>query len=81
MGARAGQFDMAHALAPHFRQSNFHPALLADDSAVFEPLILTAQTLVVAHGSKQLRTKQTIALWLKRPVIDGLGLLYLTERP
>ena len=34
VGDRAGQFDVPHAFAAHLGQSDFHPALFTDDSAV-----------------------------------------------
>jgi hypothetical protein len=43
---------MAHALAAHLGQRDLDAALLADDAAVLEALVLAAQALVVLTGPK-----------------------------
>ena len=43
--ARAGQFDVAQALAAHLRQRDFDAALVADDAAVLHALVLSAQDI------------------------------------
>src|SRR3546814_8753587 len=61
--------------------SDLHPTLLADDTAVLEALVLTAQALVVLYRTKDLGAEQTVALRLERTVVDGFRLLYFTEGP
>jgi hypothetical protein len=39
------------------------------------------QALVVLDRAEDLGAEQTIALGLERPIVDGLGLLHLAERP
>ena len=78
---RAREFDVAHAIAPHFRQRDFDAALLADHAAMLEALVLAAQTLVVLHRPEDAGAEQTVALRLERAVVDRLRLLHFAERP
>src|SRR5207247_5965304 len=55
-------------------ERDLHAALVANHSAVLHALVLTAQTLPVGDGAKNLRAKQPVTLGLKRAVVDGLGL-------
>ena len=52
-------------------------ALLADDAAVLQALVLAAQALVVLDGPEDLGAEETVALRLERAVVDGLRLLAL----
>mmetsp|Transcript_23362 Transcript_23362/g.55498 ORF Transcript_23362/g.55498 Transcript_23362/m.55498 type:complete len:1308 (+) Transcript_23362:390-4313(+) len=79
--AGRGQVDVAHALAAHLGLGDFDAALLADDAAVLQALVLAAQALVVLDRAEDLGAEQAIALRLEGPVVDGLGLLHFTERP
>ena len=81
MRHRAGQFDVPHTLAAHFGQGDFHAALLADDAAMLEALVLPAQAFVILHGAKNLGAEQAVALGLKGPVVDGFGLFHFAEGP
>jgi hypothetical protein len=78
---RAGQLDVAHALAAHLGQRHLDAALLADDTAVLEALVLAAQALVVLDRAEDLGAEQAVALRLEGPVVDGLGLLDLAVGP
>jgi hypothetical protein len=78
---RRGQLDVAHAVAPHLRQGDFDAAFLADDAAVFHPLVLAAQAFVVLDRPEDAGAEQPVALRLERPVVDRLGLLDLAVRP
>ena len=78
---RAGQLNVAHALAAHLGQSDFDAALLADHAAVLESLVLAAQTLVILDRAKNLGAEQAIALRLEGTVVDGLRLFNFAERP
>ena len=51
---RAGQLDVAHALAAHLGERDFDAALFADDALVLHALILAAQALVVLCRAKDL---------------------------
>ncbi len=81
VGDRRGQLDVAHPLAADARQGDFDAALLADDALVLHALVLAAQALVVLRRTKDAGAEQAVALRLERPVVDGLGLLDLAERP
>jgi hypothetical protein len=78
---RAGQIDMAHALAAHLGQRDLDAALLADDAAMLEALVLAAQALVVADRAEDLGAEQAVALRLEGAVVDGLRLLDLAVGP
>ena len=78
---RAGQLDVRHALTANLGLRDFNAALLADDAAMLEALVLAAQALVVLDRAKDLGAEQAIAFRLERPVVDRLRLLDLTERP
>ena len=81
MRHRTGEFDMPHALATHLGQGDLDATLLADDAAVFQSLVLAAQTLVIADRSEDLGAEQTVALRLEGAVVDGFRLLDLAKRP
>ena len=68
---------MAHALAPDARQGHFDTALLTDNAAILDALVLAAKALIVLHGAKYACTEEAIALRLECPVVDGLGFLDL----
>src|SRR5690606_10822927 len=78
---RARELDVRHALAAHLRLGDLDAALLADDAAVLQPLVLAAQALVVLDRPEDLRAEQAVALRLEGPVVDGLRLLDLAEGP
>ena len=77
----AGQLNVAHTLTAHLGQGHFHAALFADHATMLEALVLAAQALVVLHRAKDLGAKQTVALGLEGPVVDGLRFLDFTEGP
>src|SRR3546814_17025707 len=72
---------MAHALAADLGDGHFDAALLADDALVLHALVLAAQALVILDRTEDARAEQAVAFRLERPVVDGLGLLDLAERP
>ena len=76
---RGGKFDMPHPLTAHLRQSNFNTTFLADNAAIFHPLIFTAQTFIITHGAKNTGAEQAVTFWLKGSVIDGFWLLDLSK--
>src|SRR5690606_18070028 len=80
-GNRGRQFNVTHALTTHFGLSNFNAALLTDDTAVLQTLVLTAQALIVLDRTKDARAEQTVTLRLEGTVVDGLRLFDFTERP
>ena len=76
MRCRAGQVNVTHALAPHLGLRHFNAAFFADNTAVFQSLVLAAQTFVILDGSEYLGAEQTITLRFKGAVVDGLRLFY-----
>src|SRR3546814_17534956 len=66
VGDRRSQLNVRHALAAYLGQCDFHPTLLADDTAVLEALVLTAQAPVVLYRTKDLGAEQTAALQIGR---------------
>src|SRR5256885_2737379 len=81
MGDRAGELDVAHALAAHLGQRHFDAALLANDAAVLQALVLAAHAFVVLDRPENARAEQTVALRLEGAVVDGLRLLHLAVGP
>src|SRR5205085_8356029 len=78
---RAGELDVAHALAAHLGEGHLDAALLADHAAVLEALVLAAEALVVLDRPEDLGAEEAVALRLEGAVVDGLGLLYLAVGP
>ena len=78
---RAGQLDVAHALAAHLGLGDLDAALLADHAAMLEALVLAAQALVVLHRPEDLGAEQAVALRLEGAVVDGLRLLHFAVGP
>jgi hypothetical protein len=63
---------MRHALAPDFRLRNFNTAFFADNAAMFQALVFTAEALVVLDRPENLGAEKTVAFRLEGPVIDRL---------
>jgi hypothetical protein len=63
---------MAQAFAADLRLRNFDAALIADYSAMFHSLVLSAQTFPISYRTKNTRTEETIALWFKCPIVNSL---------
>jgi hypothetical protein len=78
---RAGELDVAHALAAHLGLGHLDAALLAHDAAVLQALVLAAQALVILDRSEDLRAEQAVPLRLEGPVVDRLRLLHLAVGP
>ena len=78
MRNRDGKLNVSHALAAHTRYSDFYATTVADDTLVFDALVFTAGTFVVANGSENTLAKQTAGFGLKSPIINGLGIFDLT---
>ena len=81
MRGRAGQLDVAHALAAHLGLGHFDAALFADHAAMLQALVLAAQALVILDRSEDFRAEQAVTFRLERAVVDGLRLLHFAERP
>ena len=81
MSNGCSQRNVGQALTSNFRLNHLNTALLANDSSVLHALILSAQALIVLHRPKDFRAEEPVPLRLESPVVDGLRLLYLPERP
>ena len=81
MGNRGGQFDMAHPLAAHLLQGDFHAAFFADNAAIFHALVFAAEAFVILDRPEDTGAEQTVPLGLEGPVVDGFRLFDLAERP
>src|SRR5260221_5313682 len=81
MRHRARELDVAHALAANLGERHFDAALLADDAAVLQALVLAAQALVVLDRTEDLRAEKTVPLRLERAVVDRFRLLHFAVRP
>ena len=81
VGHGGGELDVAHALAPHARAGDLHAALVADDAAIADLLVLAARALPVLRGTEDALAEQPVALRLERSIVDGLRLDDLAVRP
>ena len=75
MRNRAGQLDVRHALTTHLGLCDLNAALLADDAAMLQALVLAAQALVVLDRTEDLGAEQAVTFRLERTVVDRLRLL------
>jgi hypothetical protein len=60
---------------------HFDAAAIADHVLVFDPLVLSAGALVVAHRTEDLLAEKTARLGLEGAVVDRLRILDLALRP
>jgi len=81
VGDGRGQCDVAHSLATDLGLDDLDATLFTDDATMLHALVLAAVAFVVLYRTKDLRAEESIAFGLERPIIDGLRLLHLTERP
>ncbi len=81
MSHGARELDVPHTLAPYLSERHLDAALLADDPAMLETLVLAAQALVVLDRTEYLRAEKPVPLRLEGTVVDGLGLLDLPVGP
>ena len=78
---RAGQLDVAHALAADLGARDLDAALVADDALVADALVLAAVALPVLGGTEDALVEEAVLLRLERAVVDRLGLGDLALRP
>ena len=81
MCSRRSQFDMAHTLTTYFSLSNFNTTFFADNTAVFQTLVLTAQAFVIFYWPKDTGAEKAVTFWFERTVVNGFRLLNFAERP
>ena len=78
---RAGQLDVAHALAADLRSRDLDATLVADDALVADALVLAAVALPVLRGTEDALVEEAVLLRLERAVVDRLRLGDLAGRP
>ena len=81
VGNGRGQFDVAHALATHFGERDFHAAFFTGYTFEFQTFVFAAQALVVFHRAEDFGAEQTIALGFEGAVVDGFGFFHFTVGP
>src|SRR5437660_7079216 len=81
MRHRARELDVAHAFAANLGQCDLDSALLANDAAMLQPLVLTAQALVILDRPEDLGAEQSVALGLESTVVNRLRLFHFAIRP
>src|SRR5205823_4008594 len=61
---RAGrcQLDVPETFAAHFREGDFHAALIADHAAVLHALVLAAEALPIGDRAEDARAEQAVPL-------------------
>ena len=74
MGHRAGQADVAHALAAHLGARHFDAALVAHRALIAHSLVLAALAFPVLGRSENLFAEEAVGLRLQGAIIDGLRL-------
>ena len=74
MGNWRNELDVPHAAAAHFAYGHFHTAFFTYYAFVSHLFVFAAQTLIVFNRSKNLGTKEPVALGLERTVVDGFRL-------
>ena len=80
MGNRHDELNVAATVATHFLLGNLYTATVADDALIANAFVLAAGTFIVSCGTEDALAEQTVALWLIRAIVDGLGLGDLTIR-
>jgi hypothetical protein len=81
MGDGGSQLNMPQSLSANLRKNNLYATLLADDTLMLHPFILTACTLPVLHRPKYLGTKKAIPFRLEGSVVYGFGFFDLSIGP
>ena len=71
---RHGQLDMTHAFAADAGESDFDAAAIANDAAVFDPLVFPARAFPLFDRAEYAFAEQAAFFRLERAVIDGLGI-------
>src|SRR5256885_1073219 len=75
------ELDVAEALAADFGERNLYTAFIADHSAVLHALVLAAETLPVRYRTENTGAEKSIALRLKRAVVNGFRFGDFAVRP
>ncbi len=78
---RHGQLDVAHALATDAGQGHFHTATIADDTLVFDPLVLPAGAFPIARRTENPLAEKAALLRFESTIIDRLGVFNFAFAP
>ena len=78
---RRREFDVAHALAAHFRARDLHAAAIADHALEANALVLSAVAFPIFGRAEDLLAEEAVAFGFQRAVVDRFGLLDFAERP
>jgi hypothetical protein len=81
MGHRYGQFNVAHTFPADLGLGNLNTTSVTNDSTIADALIFTAMTFPVLDWPKNPFTEKAISFGLKRSIVDGFGLGYLSIGP
>src|SRR5437879_6284308 len=76
-----GQLDVAHALAADAAMGDLDAATVANHPLVLHAAVLAAGAFPVLFGTEDALAEQTVLFGTVGAVVDGLGLLDLTEGP
>ncbi len=72
---------MPHSFPTYLRPSYLNTTLIANNSLVAYPFILTTGTFKVFNRTEDSLTEKPVPFWLQGTVVDGLWLGYLTVGP
>ena len=81
MRHRRYQLDMPHSSAANFRARDLDAALFALPALISHLFIFAADALIISYWAENFSAKKSVALRLKRTVIDGFGLFDLAVAP
>src|SRR5690625_6674999 len=80
MHHRNHQLDVPHSLSPNFLFSHLYSASITNNSFIPDSFVLTAETLIILHRTKNPLTEQAISFWLICTVIDRFRFEYFSIR-
>jgi hypothetical protein len=72
---------VTHPFTPDLGLNHFHAAFLANHPPVLHALVFAAVALIILGGAENLGAEKAVPFRFKGPVINGLGLLYLSVGP
>ena len=75
------KFDVAHPLPADTAEGYLDAAPVANHSLVLNALVLAARAFPIARRAENAFAEKAAFLRLERPIVDGLGILYLPLAP
>ena len=79
MRDRHRQLDMAHPITTHTRDRHFHAATVANDTFIFDALVFTTGTFVIAHRTENTLAEKTTRLRFECAVVNCFGIFNLSH--